>query len=82
MIFNRLKKTKMGFSMLGLLGSHIFVGNCHGKNVKFQYFSEVGRNTIRFKLPKHRRVSGRVFSSKLESIEFEERTSPTEVNQV
>lgn len=81
MIFKRLKNPKMGFSMLGSLGSHIFVGNCRGNNVKFQFFSDIGRNTISFKLPKSRSVSGRVLSSKFEPIEFEERTSPTEVNQ-
>ncbi|XP_062077544.1 probable cytokinin riboside 5'-monophosphate phosphoribohydrolase LOGL2 isoform X1 [Humulus lupulus] len=70
----------MGFSTLDL-GSHIFVGNCHGKYVKFQYFNEIGRNTLSFKLPDSRRVSTRPLSSKFESIEFEERTSPAEVKK-
>ncbi|KAF4381225.1 probable cytokinin riboside 5'-monophosphate phosphoribohydrolase LOGL6 isoform X2 [Cannabis sativa] len=70
----------MGFSTLGLC-SHIFVGNGHGKNVKFQYFNDIGRSTLSFKLFNSRRVSARPLSSKFESIAFEERTSPTEVKK-
>ncbi|KAM6554001.1 hypothetical protein CsatB_014763 [Cannabis sativa] len=70
----------MGFSTLGLC-SHIFVGNGHGKNVKCQYFNDIGRSTLSFKLFNSRRVSARPLSSKFESIEFEERTSPTEVKK-
>ncbi|PON43307.1 LOG family [Parasponia andersonii] len=71
----------MGFSMLGSLSSHIFVGNCHGRNVKFQYYSEIGRNTTGFKLPKFRNGSRRPLSCKFESFEFDERRSPTEVKE-
>lgn len=72
----------MGFSMLGSLGTQVFVGNSYGKKVKFQFFSEKTRNAIVFKPPRFGRLSGRATSSKSESYEFEERTSPTEVRRI
>ena len=72
----------MGFSMLGSLGTQVFVGSSYGKKVKFQFFSEKTRNAIVFKPPRFGRLSGRATSSKSESCEFEERTSPTEVRRI
>lgn len=70
----------MGFSLLSSLGSCIFLGNYHERNVKFQNLSESKRKTASFKLSKFTHHSGRLLSSKFELIEFDERTSPHEVN--
>ena len=72
----------MGFSMLGSLGSHIFVGKSHGNNVEVQFFGGIGKNGITFKhCSKFAGFSRQVIaiSSKLESSQFDERTSPAEV---
>lgn len=79
----------MGFSSLGFVGSKIFAGNCEANNVKIQHMSEVSKNGISFN-SKHcynnkvGRFSRPILSvsSKFESFQFEERTSPNEVNPV
>lgn len=72
----------MGFCVLGSLGSHVLVRNSCERSVKFQYFPAMERHNSSFKLPKFRCHSGRLVTSKLESTEFQERTSPNEVDPV
>lgn len=70
----------MGFTMVGSLGSQISVRNSHQRRLKFQSLSERVAHTITFKFQEARSRPAKVLFSKRESIEFEERTSPNEVN--
>lgn len=72
----------MGFSLLGSMGSQILARNYHQGRSKFQSFSGRGTHNINFKSSEVRSRSAKISFSKSEAIEFEERTSPDEVNSI
>ncbi|KAL5548541.1 hypothetical protein UlMin_003772 [Ulmus minor] len=71
----------MGFSVFCSLDSHVLARNLNGERLNFQHFRGIGRKSISFKHSKVKPQPGCVFSSKFESIESEERTSPNEVRK-
>ncbi|KAM5585374.1 putative cytokinin riboside 5'-monophosphate phosphoribohydrolase LOGL10 [Rosa sericea] len=66
----------MAFSVLGSLGSHVFVRTSHQRPLTIQSVRERGRRNVSFKLSR-----SRVMSSKSELVDFDERTSPIEVRK-
>ncbi|XP_004294450.1 PREDICTED: probable cytokinin riboside 5'-monophosphate phosphoribohydrolase LOGL10 [Fragaria vesca subsp. vesca] len=66
----------MGFSVLGSLGSHVFVRTSHPRPLTIQSVRERERRNISFKLSRFK-----VMSRKSELVDFDERTSPIEVRK-
>ena len=72
---------RMGFSMVGSLGSQILVRNCHQRKLKFESFAHGRKHTMDFNFAELRSHPAKILlSKKRDAIEFEERTSPNEVN--
>lgn len=73
----------MGFSLVGSFGSHVLLKECCHKIVKFQTLSEKERFSVKF-VSKSKSCPGRASAllCKSELVDFEERTSPQEVNRV
>ena len=70
----------MGFSMVGSLGSQICARNSHQRKLKFESFSHRRKHTLDFNFSKLRSHPAKILLSKRDAFEFEERTSPNEVN--
>lgn len=70
----------MGFSVAALLGSHVVLRGTSETRIKCQSFCRTEQNNIGFKFSKHKAIKRGTFISKKESIEFDERKSPDEVN--
>lgn len=72
----------MGFALLGSLGSCVSLKDSHQWNVKFQSFNLKERFGVGFKLVTNFKACNlvRVSLCKNEFVDFEERTSPNEVN--
>ena len=70
----------MGFSMVGSLGSQIWARNSHQRKLKFESFSHRRKHTLDFNFSKLRSHPAKILLSKRDAFEFEERTSPNEVN--
>lgn len=70
----------MGFSLVGSFGSHVLVRNSRLGTVKFQSLSGKEMINYNFMVPKFKTSPGRALLCKRELVDFEERTSPNEVN--
>ena len=77
-----LEGVLMGFAVLGSSGSYVTVRDSHQWNVRFRSFTLKERFGVGFKLVKNFKDYnlGSVSLCKGEVIDFEERTSPNEVN--
>lgn len=73
-----LEDLRMGFSMVGSLGSQMWARNSHQRKLKFESFSQRRKHTLDFNFSKHRSHPAKILLSKRDAFEFEERTSPNE----
>ncbi|KAI4306174.1 hypothetical protein L6164_029475 [Bauhinia variegata] len=71
----------MGFSVVGSFGSLVVARSIHDRRLKCQLFSGIELNCIGFKCSKFRPLNRGVSLSKRESIEFDERKSPSEIRE-